>query len=341
MPKQHMTIPIFVPHLGCPHRCLFCNQWSASGAKKVPDRETVARTVDEYRATAAPGMDIELAFFGGSFTAIERGKQAELLSAAFEQKKTGKIKAIRLSTRPDCILGEALDLLGRYGVDTVELGAQSFHDDVLEAAGRGHSAEDTLSASKMIRSRGMGLVIQLMPGLPLDTAEKSLSSARQAADIAPDGVRIYPTVVIRGTGLENMWQGGEYVPLSLETAVSWCADQYPLFAGKNIPVIRMGLHPFSPDEASSILAGPYHPSFGFMVKARTKRAVLEKSLRDFLRHRHCGNRDRLMLHLPHGEIEEYIGHRKENIRYLEELFGLMALDYRMAETEEAYYSLKD
>ncbi len=341
MPKQHMTIPIFVPHLGCPHRCLFCNQWSASGAKNVPDRETVARAVDEYRSTAAPGTETELAFFGGSFTAIERGKQTELLSAAHEQKKKGTIRAIRLSTRPDCISAEALDLLCRYEVDTVELGAQSFHDDVLEAAGRGHSAEDTLNAAGMIRSRGMGLVIQLMPGLPRDTAEKSVASARQAADLAPDAVRIYPTVVIRGTGLEKMWQCGEYVPLSLEAAVAWCADQYSLFAAKNIPVIRMGLHPFSPDEASSILAGPYHPAFGFMVKARTKRAILEKSLRDFLRHRHGGNPGRLMLHLPHNGIEEYIGHRRENIRYLEQLFDITGLEYRMAETKEAYYSVKD
>lgn len=338
MARQHMTIPIFVPHQGCPHRCLFCNQWVTGGAKKIPDREAVLRTVEKYRSSSEPGREIELAFFGGSFTAIDRGIQEELLAAALEQKRKGLIGGIRLSTRPDCISDAALDLLARFEVDTVELGAQSFHDEVLNAAGRGHSAGDTVVAAKMIKSRGMGLVIQLMPGLPLDSAEKSMSSARSAADLYPDAVRIYPTVVVECTGLEKLWRQGKYRPLSLEDAVSLCAGMYGVFSDKNIPVIRIGLHPLAPEEARSVLAGPYHTAFGFMVKSRARRSVMGKALRKFLEGG-CGRAGgRITAHLPARDIEEYIGHRRENIRYLEKIAGRGGILHEVSESDMVYFS---
>jgi histone acetyltransferase (RNA polymerase elongator complex component) len=272
---------------------------------------------------------IELAFFGGSFTGINEEKQTELLEAVLPFRKSGFVHAIRISTRPDYIDENKLSLLARFGVTTIELGAQSFSDDVLTASFRGHSAEDTVRAARLIREKGFDLVIQLMPGLPLDTRELSVFSALKAVELNPSSVRIYPTVVMAGTELARLFSSGNYSPLSLEEAIGTCKEMYLIFKNSGIPVIRMGLHPLGPEEQTDILAGPYHPAFGFLVKSRVKRDELANLIGEHLRHTTPTG---IHLSLPARDSEEYIGHRKSNILYLKEHFGLERLEYRIEKT---------
>ncbi len=321
MSKTRMTIPIFVPHMGCPHRCVFCNQFETSAVRTPPDASFVRAKIRAHLETKPASVEwVEAAFFGGSFTAIAEGLQRELLGAAHGFIRDGLIGGIRVSTRPDCINTARLELLGEYGVRTIEIGAQSFSDRVLDAAGRGHTAADSIEAAARIREAGFSLVIQLMPGLPGDGPEDSLRSAETAASCGPDAVRIYPTVVLEHTRLAGLYREGVYAPLSLEDALERSADMHELFSGKRIPVIRTGLHPLAPDEAAGVLAGPYHPAFGFLVKARLKRRgmvrEIERAMGPFAR-----VPDAIRLHLPLCGREEYLGHRGENMEYLKLRFA--------------------
>jgi len=330
MAKKQITIPVFVPHMGCPHRCAFCNQWKTSGAERIPHGRLIQEQVERYASSIKKSVTrIELAFFGGSFTGISEEKQTELLEAVLPFRKSGCIHAIRLSTRPDYIDENKLSLLARFGVTTVELGAQSFSDDVLSASLRGHSAEDTVRAARLIREKGFDLVIQLMPGLPLDTRELSVFSAQKAVELNPSSVRIYPTVVMAGTELARLFSSGNYSPLSLEEAIGTCKEMYLIFKNSGIPVIRMGLHPLGPGEQADILAGPYHPAFGFLVKSRVKRDELAGLIGEHVRYATPAG---IHLSIPVRDSEEYIGHRKDNILYLKEHFGLEKLEYRIEKT---------
>ncbi|HSV95344.1 MAG TPA: radical SAM protein [Spirochaetota bacterium] len=321
MSKTHMTIPIFVPHLGCPHRCVFCNQWETSAVRTPPDASFVREKIRAHLETKAASIEsVEAAFFGGSFTAIDEALQRELLGAAHGFIRDGLIRGIRLSTRPDCVNTARLELLHEYGVHTIEIGAQSFSDVVLAASGRGHSAADSIDAAARIRQAGFSLVIQLMPGLPGDGPLESLRSARTAADCAPDAVRIYPAVVLEHTRLADLYREGRYEPLSLEDALERSADMRELFAEKNIPVIRTGLHPLAPGETAGVLAGPYHPAFGFLVKARLKRRIIERELAGVLE-RSASPPSAVRLQIPLREKEEYLGHRGENMEHLKARFA--------------------
>lgn len=321
MSKTHMTIPIFVPHLGCPHRCAFCNQWETSAVHARPDASSVRGKIRAQLATKPVSIgNVEVAFFGGSFTAIEEELQRELLGAAHDFIRDGLIDGIRLSTRPDCVDTARLELLHEYGVRTIEIGAQSFSDEVLAASGRGHTAAESIDAAKRIRRAGFSLVIQLMPGLPGDGPAGSLRSAEIAASCSPDAVRIYPTVVLDHTRLAELFREGAYEPLTLEDALERSADMHELFAGKGIPVIRTGLHPLAPDETANVLAGPYHPAFGFLVKSRVKRRRLAHEISRMLG-RDSSSPVVIRLRIPMREKEEYIGYRGENIEYLGALFA--------------------
>ncbi|MCU0845961.1 MAG: radical SAM protein [Spirochaetes bacterium] len=321
MSKTRMTIPIFVPHLGCPHRCVFCNQWETSAVRTPPDAKFVREKIRSHLDTKPGSIErIEAAFFGGSFTAIDAALQRELLGAAHDFILDGLVDGIRVSTRPDRVDAGSLDLLREYGVRTIEIGAQSFSDGILAAAGRGHTAADSISASARIRKAGFSLVIQLMPGLPGDSPAESLRSAKAAAGCAPDAVRIYPTVVLDHTRLAEIFRAGAYEPLTLEDALERSADMHELFAEKNIPVIRTGLHPLAPGETAGVLAGPYHPAFGFLVKARLKRRILERELARALE-RSVSAPSEALLRIPLREKEEYLGHRGENMEYLGALFA--------------------
>ena len=259
------NISIFVPHQGCPCACSFCNQKTITGKTFLPDAEYVDKTVKT--ALSKKGYDYEIAFFGGSFTAIDRDYMLELLSAAYPYVKSGEVSGIRISTRPDCITEEILDLLKKYGVTSIELGAQSMDDEVLEANRRGHTTQDVLNASEMIKNAGFELGLQMMTGLYKDTAEKSLETAKKIIEIKPQTVRIYPTVVLKNTYLAELYLSDEYKPLNVDDSVELCAVLVPMFEKAGIRVIRLGLHSGS-DIKENMLAGGFHDSFGELVKSR-------------------------------------------------------------------------
>ncbi len=332
MKQKHVTIPIFIPHLGCPHQCSFCNQWKSSGTDKLPDPDYLEKRINRYLESVDTGSTkTEIAFFGGSFTGIKRELQEELLSRAVKYLQRGLVHNIRASTRPDYITPESIKLLKKYQVGTIELGVQSFSNSVLGKSGRGHTAEDSINAVKLLKDNGIETVIQLMPGLPGDSSKISLESAQKAADLFPGAVRIYPAVVLKDTKLEKAYLEGSYSPLTIESAVEICGRMLKIFNKQRIPVIRIGLHPFSPDESGSIISGPYHPAFGFLVKSRLKRDEIKEKLISMLND-NPGSR-KLVLELPLLCSEEYIGHRKENIRHLKEKFNLETLEYRISDTD--------
>ena len=210
MSARESIIPVFVPHLGCPHACVFCNQRRISGRERPATAEDVICAVEKAAALPHHGAKRQLAFYGGSFTAIPAEQQLPLLQAAREELRRGRIDSIRLSTRPDAIDDEILNRLEQYGVETIELGAQSMDEEVLRRSGRGHTARDVERSARLIKERGFRLILQMMTGLPGATAESDLTTAKQLAALKPDGVRVYPTVIVRDTALYDLWQAGKY-----------------------------------------------------------------------------------------------------------------------------------
>lgn len=259
------NISIFVPHQGCPCACSFCNQKTITGQNELPTADDVRNAVDT--ALRKKEYEYEIAFFGGSFTAIDREYMLELLKAAYPYVKSGQVKGIRISTRPDCIDHEVLDILKKYGVTSIELGAQSMDDEVLQANRRGHTAQDICNASELIKAYGFELGLQMMTGLYKDTAEKSMETAKKIIELAPSTVRIYPTVVLKGTYLAELYLKEEYTPLNADDSAELCAILVPMFENAGIKIIRLGLHS-SRDIKENMLAGGFHDSFGELVKSR-------------------------------------------------------------------------
>ena len=263
--KRKGNISIFVPHQGCPCACSFCNQKTITGQQTAPTAEDVKNAVET--ALRQKEYNYEIAFFGGSFTAIDRAYMLELLEAAYPYVKGGQVKGIRISTRPDCIDREVLDLLKQYGVTSIELGAQSMDDEVLAANRRGHNAQSVVDASQLIKSYGFELGLQMMTGLYKDTDEKAIETAKRIIAIAPQTVRIYPTVVLKGTYLAELYLNEEYKPLNADESAELCARLVPMFEDAGIKIIRLGLHS-SKDVKENMLAGGFHDSFGELVKSR-------------------------------------------------------------------------
>ncbi len=259
------NISIFVPHLGCPQQCSFCNQKTITGKQTQPTAEDVKNAVTT--ALKRKGYEYEIAFFGGSFTAIGREYMQKLLTAAAECVDGERIKGIRISTRPDYIDDEVLDLLKAHKVTAIELGAQSMDDEVLKANMRGHSAEDVENAAKLIKSHGFELGLQMMTGLYLDTDEKAVKTAKKLIALQPDTVRIYPTVVLKGTYLAELFDKELYKPQTVDDAAALCTKLLPMFEEAGIRVIRLGLHA-SDDIKKNMVAGAYHESFGEIVQSR-------------------------------------------------------------------------
>lgn len=268
-----MIIPIFVPHEGCPNDCAFCNQRTISGSSSAPDI-THAREIIEQHLSGGGRAD-QIAFFGGSFTGINIEKQNEYLSLAQEYIRRGLVDSIRLSTRPDYIDGETVKRLISYGVKNIELGAQSMDEGVLLAARRGHTAKDVEKAAGIISGSEAVLGLQMMTGLPGDTAEKCLYTARRFKELGAEETRIYPTVVLRGTHLEKLLEKGEYTPQTVEEAVCISAKLYRYFKDNGIEILRIGL-PDGNDLRNNYLAGAYHPSLGEMVMSRDIRNRIEQ-----------------------------------------------------------------
>lgn len=264
----HSNLSIFVPHAGCPQSCSFCNQHTITGGAAQPAPEDVRRTAAEGAGFLKENCrTAQLAFFGGSFTAIDRGYMCSLLEAAREAVRRYGFDGIRISTRPDAVDAQVLAVLKEYGVRAVELGAQSMCDEVLAANRRGHTSADVENASRLIREAGLELGLQMMTGLYRDTDSRTLETARQLIALKPETVRIYPTVVLRGTELAKLLEAGVYRPQTLEEAVALCAELVPLFEEAGIRVIRLGLHA-EPDVERNRLAGAYHPALRELVQSR-------------------------------------------------------------------------
>ncbi|MGN0523501.1 MAG: elongator complex protein 3 [Eubacterium sp.] len=259
------NISIFVPHNGCPQQCSFCNQKTITGKQDQPSSKEVRQAIDT--ALARKGYVYEIAFFGGSFTAIDRNYMTELLNTACEYIDNDRIMGIRISTRPDFIDDDILTLLKCKGVTAIELGAQSMDDDVLKANLRGHSSQDVVNASNLIKGYGFELGLQMMTGLYQDTDDKAIETAKKIINLKPKTVRIYPTVVLKNTYLAELYEKELYKPQTVDDAAELCTKLVPMFEANGISVIRLGLHS-SPDIKKNMIAGAFHDSFGEIVKSR-------------------------------------------------------------------------
>lgn len=268
MSKSYYIIPIFVPQEGCPHNCVFCNQDRITGSKEDFTAQTVRETINIYLETIQnKEATIEVSFFGGTFTGIREEKQRAFLEVAKEFKEKKIIDKIRLSTRPDYISDYILTYLKEYQVDIIELGVQSLDEEVLKKSGRGHSVLDVIEASKLIKQYGFTLGHQIMPGLPGDTFEKDIKTTKLSLEMEPDICRIYPSLVIKDTPMEMMYNNKDYVPYSLEEAVNISKIMYDMYRANKVNVIRIGLQTTeSINEGADIVAGPFHPSFRELVE---------------------------------------------------------------------------
>lgn len=273
---KHGNISVFVPHNGCPHQCSFCNQKSITGVQYQPTPEDVDKAV--LTALAYPKKyEYEIAFFGGSFTAINKDYMISLLKAAYKYVISGDVCGIRLSTRPDCIDKEVLDILKSYGVTSIELGAQSMCDEVLIANLRGHTSTDVENASRLIKEYGFSLGLQMMTGLYKSSVDRDIYTARKIIGLAPDTVRIYPTITLGGTMLGDLYLKGEYIPQTLNESVDLCAFLLKMFWKNNIEVIRLGLH-YSDELKKGMLFDNYHPAFKELCESRIFLDELRKQL---------------------------------------------------------------
>lgn len=313
---KHYNIPVFVPHSGCPHDCVFCNQKRITGHTEPVNAAEARKIIDDYLKNVRHDGFVEIAFFGGSFTGIPIENQNELLSLASGYVKSGSVNGIRLSTRPDYINKEILENLKRFGVTTIELGVQSLNDEVLCRSMRGHGSECVAESARLIKEYGFSLGLQMMTGLPGDTPEKSYDTAVKIADMAPDFVRIYPTLVIKDTALADMLKSGEYTPFTLEETVKLLADIKQLFDLKNITVIRMGLQTteeISPN--ASVVAGPYHAAIGEMAESEIYKIKLEKLLVGI-------SNKTVTVGCAKSDVSKVVGHKRRNAIYFLEKYGI-------------------
>lgn len=306
---KHNNISIFVPHIGCPHKCAFCDQHTISGAQKAP-------TADEVKTVCVGALkqikhpeNTEIAFFGGSFTAIPRGYMIQLLQAASEFVGSSKFCGIRISTRPDYIDDEVLQILKKYGVTAIELGAQSMNDEVLFANERGHTAEDVVKASQLIRQSGFELGLQMMTGLYKSTLQSDMATAQKIVQLSPDTVRIYPTVVLKGTHLAQLFLQGEYVLSPFEDMVKLCADLLTFFEENGIRVIKCGLHS-SEFVERDMVAGYYHQAFRELCESEIYKQKIEKLLLE-----NNIQSGEVVLSVRQENLSKAAGHKKSNTEY--------------------------
>jgi len=317
-----MIVPIFIPHQGCPYRCVFCNQTEISGAEKEEDEARLRSAFDTYLKSLSleelPPIR-EAAFYGGTFTALPMQRQEFLLSSVQTWVEQGYIQSLRLSTHPKTVNEQALELLGQYSVETIELGVQSTDSEILRQSGRGDTPESFERSVHLIRSRGYKLGMQLMLGLPGDSEELFRQSVCDTLRFKPDFVRIYPALVVRGTALHKMYDKGDYVPWSLNRTVNALKEAVKRFEKAGIPVIRLGLHP-EPSLLANIVDGPYHPALRSLVESR----ICFDSLSDLLS-QEAVLPDRVTFKVPMRKFSNYTGHRKENISMLKEKFAIKEL----------------
>lgn len=322
--KKRYIIPIFVPHLGCPNNCTFCNQKTISGQTKEVTPEDVRETVKYYlNSFKEKNNYTEIAFFGGSFTGIEIEKQEALLQAAYEFIKDKKVQAIRVSTRPDYIDKQKLKLLKKYKVKIIELGVQSTNNYILQKSKRNHTFDDVKRASKLIRYNGFTLGHQMMVGLPESTLLDELRTAKDLAKLKPKMMRIYPVLVLKGTELEKEYSDGTYFPLSVEQAVERCKELCYFFAKKNINVIRVGLQStdtisdLSKNKNSEVVAGPYHETFRQLVEASINYDTIVKKIKSY----NTKVKEVEITTSPEN-VNNVVGYKRENIIKLKDYYDV-------------------
>ena len=321
--KKEYIIPIFVPHLGCPNACVFCNQTKITGKQKQVIAKDVEKTIEEYLESFKDKENkVEVAFFGGSFTAIEEEKQNELLEAAYKYVKNGQVDSIRISTRPDAIDKKILKRLKKYKVKTIELGVQSSNNYVLAKSKRGHTFEDVKKASKLIRRYGFTLGHQMMVGLPESTALDEINTAKDLIKLKPKIVRIYPVLVIKKTELEEQYKNGEYEPLAITQAVERCKEIADLFNKNKVTIIRIGLQNTEEitdpsNENSEVVAGPYHPAFRQLVEGNMWYDAIVSKIKK------CNTKVKVVeIRANPEDINNIIGHKKENINKLKDMYDV-------------------
>lgn len=274
---KHYNIPIFIPELACPNRCIYCNQRHISGQLQAVKPEEIKQIIEQHLATFIRPSEVELAFFGGSFTGIDEKDMLTYLQIVQPYIEQGEIKSIRISTRPDYINEKILDILQQYNVKDIELGAQSLNEEVLAFAKRGHTVKDVENASQLIKSYGFSLGLQMMIGLPLDTVEKSKETAKKILKLGAESTRIYPTLVINNTDLADLYRQNKYKALSLDEAVDWTTEIYKIFSQSSIKILRIGLHPSEAlINGTELLAGPFHVSFKELVLTKIWQEKFEK-----------------------------------------------------------------
>lgn len=309
---RHINVALFVPHEGCPNQCSFCNQRAISGHKTQVKLSDVDSAV-EVAMNNPDSKGGEIAFFGGSFTAIDRETMVSLLESAYKHVADGKFKGIRVSTRPDAVDEEICSILKKYGVTAVELGAQSLDDNVLTLNRRGHTADDVAKATKLLQKEGFETGLQMMTGLYGSTDEDSIETAKKIIELHPDTVRIYPTVVLEKTQLCELYRSGEYQPQDVESAAELCAVLLEMFEEAKIKVIRTGLHSGG-DVEGEFVAGAYHPAFKEICESK----IYLKKATEFIRQNK----------IPEGKIEirvnpkavsQMTGQKKANIQALKKL----------------------
>lgn len=337
--NRKVIIPVFVPHKGCPNDCVFCNQRKITGCLNSATVEDVEKAVEERIYTINPELDeIEIAFFGGSFTMIPVEDQEALLQAADKYRKSGLIKDIRISTRPDGIDEVVVERLKKYGVTIVELGIQSMEDEVLRQSKRGYLSEIVPKAIKLLKDNGFTTGVQVMTGIPGSTLESEIETTKLLCSYKPQIARIYPTLVIKDTELEEMYLRGSYEPQSLEKAVESASRMLDVFIENNVQVIRIGLQPTDNiSEGSDVVAGPFHPAMGELVEGRRYRRILEGAIRTkliklmekaeipWINEKEAIEKLRigeLDIHCEASMVSKLVGQRRVNKAYFQLLLGL-------------------
>ena len=339
--KKEYIIPIFVPHLGCPNNCTFCNQKRISGQTKMVTAQDVKDTIDFFLKHFRDDYKyVEVAFFGGSFTAIDEKTQVELLEAVQEYIQNKKVNSIRISTRPDCIDKEILKRMKKYHVKTIELGVQSTNNYILKRCKRGHTYEDTKKASKLIRRYGFILGHQMMVGLPESTKQDEINTAKELIRLRPKIVRIYPVLVIKDTELADEYERGDYTPLTVGQAVERCKEIVDLFNRNKINVIRVGLQNTEEitdpgTEKSSVIAGPYHPAFRQLVESSMWYDSIVNKIKKV-----NAKVKKVKIIANDVNVNNIIGHKKENIEKLKDVYDVEVVIEKSEEIKPGKFKIE-
>jgi histone acetyltransferase (RNA polymerase elongator complex component) len=321
--RRPFIIPIFLPHAGCPHQCVFCNQTSITGVGRDPvsPKKVEQQILEFLEYKGNDHRPVQVAFYGGNFLGLEKDYIERLLNVSTKFIKNKEIDAIRFSTRPDTIDHDRIEIIKNYPIKTVEIGAQSMNDRVLAMAKRGHSASDTQRAVTLLKDRYYQIGLQMMVGLPEEDEAGSLSTAYRIGELEPDFVRIYPTIVLKNSLLARWYENGTYCPWSLERSIAHVKTLYLFFKEKNIPVIRMGLQASEDlDSGAAVLAGPYHPAFGHMVHSK----IFLDMATEIMGHKSV-SKDTVTIKVHPKSISKMRGMKNSNVETLKQRFKLTSV----------------